>query len=267
MNRPWVAARSTRRGEQVTRRGGRHSLALLLAVPLLLVLLGAACGSEQEESSEATQRRRPTLPSLPRPSSSTTEAADPSESTSTSVPADGSEVDISDAVASLPESTFDVRYSVSGDPYLDYLEIWWKSPKARLDGSYAGYEFHNYLDGDTGEWTLCVTILGQYACDSDSVPELAGLSGRLEALAPSAAANRVLEMADGPDAVTEQRTIAGEPVACVVSGGQTGCLAGSGALMYSEGMITMSVNGSPEAGLVLEATEYSTEVSDEELTP
>ena len=138
---------------------------------------------------------------------------------------------------------------------------------ARLDGSYAGYEFHNYLNGDTGEWTLCVTILGQYACDSDNVPELAGLSGRLEALAPSAAAKRVLEMADGPDAVTEQRTVAGVPVACVVSAGQTGCLASSGALMYSEGMITMSVNGSPEAALALEATEYSTDVDDEELTP
>lgn len=230
-----------------------------------MVLVGlwvasSACGAT-EEPARPSPSERPTLPSLPRRNSTTT------TSTATSAPPAGGTFDVADAVAALPSSTFRVRYDVQGDPSLDDLELWWSSPRVRFDGSYAGYDFRNYLDGETGEWTLCVTIMGEYVCDSEEVPELTVLSQRLEQLAPGAAAQRVLELSEGPGALTELRSIAGEPVVCAVTVDQTGCLAATGALMYSEGVVTLSVNDGPAAPLVVEAVEYTTAVSGDELVP
>lgn len=49
--------------------------------------------------------------------------------------------------------------------------------------------------------------------------------------------------------------------------GQELCIADSGAVLHAAGLVTISVDSGPVANLTFEAVEYTTEVSDGEVTP
>ncbi|MCC7075594.1 MAG: hypothetical protein IT198_00565 [Acidimicrobiia bacterium] len=232
---------------------GFTSAVATVAALLLIVATGCSgppSAQPRQGRQDAPQVSRPTRPQPPD-----------------TQPADTGGVSVAAAAAALPVSAFHVVYQVTGTPYFDHMEVWWKPPLTRLDGTYAGYPFSNYLDTSTGTWTLCLTILGQYTCGADTVSELAALFSRLEALAPTTAAQRVVTLSERPGATTEQRTIAGVPAACVHGTGQELCIAASGAVLYAAGLVTMRVDSDPVANLTFEAVEYTTEVSDGEVTP
>ncbi len=233
----------------------RRTLALLLAGVALVACRRAGPAPERPDGPGRGGRAHPGRTLRPRLPVSPT------------APASTDTTGFLAAVAAMPAAQFKVTYAVSGYPGVTKATVWWAQPLSRLDSAYAGYPFRVYTDVSTGKVTICVTLLGQTACDSDVASEIAVLYESIKAMVPTSMAERAKSLAAAPGVAGAARTIAGQPAVCMESAAQQICLASSGAVLYAGGVVTMAVNGGPSAALTFEATEYRNGVSEGEVRP
>ena len=162
----------------------------------------------------------------------------------------------------LPKSTFRVDYSISNNAPFTTLSVWWKNPKAKLATKYQGVDTEVYTDAAAATVTVCVRTGPRWACQSQQAATSVPVPTTLNP-AQSAQLSQSLQV---PGVTTSTRTIAGEQADCGAvpatqsTPAQDVCLAKSGAVLYFKG-------GSSTAQYTVEATSYTSSVSDGDLTP